>query len=570
MIRRTQAAFAAALLAPLAWAAVTTSPVASVEAQSSRLPACIEGMLGPNCPALFDLTGDGPSADDTPIIPRSSNLRAVSVDITVPTPYDACGPTSRTIQGSAPNAQGVFMTYSRPDKFGRTQIVTLQDLDPNGSPNKFHFEQQFPGVVPFVSGRGDLTLMDMDSDGVKETLKLLGASGAGNPLNLTLQTVLEDADRNGTPDYASLPWAALGAAGHGIINPDNCLPANNPLKNAPQIYVPMMGGKFIFDLDGNGVADSFAPQSVPFTDPNSPSWVLNIVKTGPGDATVFSQPAGISCPPGCRAADGRFSARNTVTLKVTPEGSQVAWSGDPECTPKPGKTNPEIDLTKPTTCSVNILSGGGGGFPSAPVLSALLDEFNVTLSWPRSRAAFNVPGHAPASSYTVKAGNASGVYPFVFPLGDVTTFAGAGSAATWFVVVTAVNSVGETTSNEVTFSLPAAPCKAAPNAPTGLSASVTGGSVTLDWTSPASGCPATSYTVKAGPSSGTYPLIFPLGNTTTVSGNGSGQIFAVVVANNAGGSSPNSNETNFTFALTAPPSLTNRTSPTNGHLTLEQ
>ena len=85
---------------------------------------------------------------------------------------------------------------------------------------------------------------------------------------------------------------------------------------------------------------------------------------------------------------------------------------------------------------------------------------------------------------------------------------------------------------------------AAPNAPTNLAAIVNGNAVTLTWTAPATGTPATSYVVVASLSPGGTPIAgFPLQNTTlAVSGVPNGVYYVRVIAANAEGASGPSNE----------------------------
>lgn len=85
---------------------------------------------------------------------------------------------------------------------------------------------------------------------------------------------------------------------------------------------------------------------------------------------------------------------------------------------------------------------------------------------------------------------------------------------------------------------------AAPNPPTNLAAIVTGNAVTLTWTAPTTGTPATSYVVVASLSPGGTPIAgFPVQNTTlAVSGVPNGVYYVRVIAANAEGASGLSNE----------------------------
>jgi hypothetical protein len=82
---------------------------------------------------------------------------------------------------------------------------------------------------------------------------------------------------------------------------------------------------------------------------------------------------------------------------------------------------------------------------------------------------------------------------------------------------------------------------AVPTAPANLVSSVNGQAVTLTWT--AAGNAATNYIVQAGFAPGQTAAAFSVGNTTTVTASaGPGTYFVRVVAMNAEGASPPSNE----------------------------
>jgi predicted phage tail protein len=105
----------------------------------------------------------------------------------------------------------------------------------------------------------------------------------------------------------------------------------------------------------------------------------------------------------------------------------------------------------------------------------------------------------------------------------------------------------------------------APGAPTGLTATASGSSVTLTWSAPTSGDPAQSYTIEAGSTSGASNLAnFATGNTATrfsTSGVPNGTYFVRVRASNSVGVSSASNEATL---VVGPPACT--AAPTPGTL----
>jgi predicted phage tail protein len=86
----------------------------------------------------------------------------------------------------------------------------------------------------------------------------------------------------------------------------------------------------------------------------------------------------------------------------------------------------------------------------------------------------------------------------------------------------------------------------APTAPSGLTATASGSTVTLTWLAPTGTDPATSYTIEAGSAPGLVNLAtFPTGNSATsytTSGVGAGTYYVRVRATNSSGASAASNE----------------------------
>lgn len=182
--------------------------------------------------------------------------------------------------------------------------------------------------------------------------------------------------------------------------------------------------------------------------------------------------------------------------------------------------------------------------PKAPTdLSAEVSGLFVTLTWNAPAPLFAPPTRAAATAYSLEAGSASGLTDvLVQPLGNVTTFSAPGAAGTFFVAVRGVNGVGPgPRSNEVIVTLPGGgppPCGAAPDAPTGVTPSISGSTVRLDWNASA-GCAATSYLVEAGSVQGANDLAsLDTGSATplfSVAGVPSGTYFVRVHGRNVSG-----------------------------------
>jgi len=124
---------------------------------------------------------------------------------------------------------------------------------------------------------------------------------------------------------------------------------------------------------------------------------------------------------------------------------------------------------------------------------------------------------------------------------------------TYFVRIRATNGDGTgPPSNEETV-VGGAPCNEPPNAPGPLIGSPPGPTFTLTWSPPIGGCPATSFVVRAGFSSGQVDYNANVGTNTSLSGTAATGIYYVrVVAVNAAGEGPPSNEVRIEITCAEP------------------
>ncbi len=177
--------------------------------------------------------------------------------------------------------------------------------------------------------------------------------------------------------------------------------------------------------------------------------------------------------------------------------------------------------------------------PAAPrALTAGVSAFAATVSWLSDGS---------AETFVVEAGSSSGATDVgIFPVGTATSASGTLGAGRYFVRVKGVSDAGVSpASSEVILDVP--PTSTAPDAPAGLSATVTAGVVTLRWQ--AAGGNAASYVIEAGSAPGLANLaVLPTGHldTTFVTPAPSGTYFVRVRATNAFGSSAGSNEITVT------------------------
>ncbi len=198
--------------------------------------------------------------------------------------------------------------------------------------------------------------------------------------------------------------------------------------------------------------------------------------------------------------------------------------------------------------------------PSSPTnLAATAGNGQVSLTWSASSG---------ATTYNVKRATVSGgPYTTVAsPATNSFTNTGLTNGTTYFYVVTAVNTAGESgNSNEAS----ATPFLAIPPAPTNLTAAAGNGQVVLSWSASTG---ATSYNVKrATVNGGPYTTVAsPTTNGYTNTGLANGTTyFYVVTAVNASGESGNSNQASATPNLAIPPIPLNLTATAgNGQVVL--
>jgi hypothetical protein len=164
---------------------------------------------------------------------------------------------------------------------------------------------------------------------------------------------------------------------------------------------------------------------------------------------------------------------------------------------------------------VGRVATAGAVAPGAPgALTATSNGSSVTLTW-------SAPASGdPVVTYVIEAGSASGLANLAnfATASTATTFSTSGVPnGTYYVRIRAQNTAGTSAaSNEATLVVGGSACASAPNAPSGLTSTVSGSTVTLAWTAPSGGCAPTTYGIEAGSASGKSDLAIVLtGNTST-------------------------------------------------------
>ncbi len=287
-----------------------------------------------------------------------------------------------------------------------------------------------------------------------------------------------------------------------------------------------------------------ATPTAPLTAPSAPT--LNGATAGNGSVTLaWSAPTsnGGSAITGYKVYRATSSGGETL---LTTLGNVTSWTDT-------GASNGTTYYYK-----VTALNAVGEGIasneksatpfavaPSAPTLnSATPGTDTVALAW----SAPGSNGGSAITGYRIYRGTSSGGETLLTTLGNVTSWTDSGltSGTTYYYMVTALNSAGESVASNERSATPTA-AATVPGAPTLTGASVGKHGVALTWKAPASngGSAITQYRVYRATTSGGETLIATLGNVTswTDSGASSGTtLYYEVTAVNAVGESARSNE----------------------------
>jgi hypothetical protein len=251
------------------------------------------------------------------------------------------------------------------------------------------------------------------------------------------------------------------------------------------------------------------------------------VPAGGGSGTVT-----VSTTPACSWTALSDSTWLTVSSGMGTGSGTVSWT----VAPNTGAARTGMLIVAGQIVTVSQSAAAGSGVPVPSNLTATVVDARVTLSW--------VPASVPGvTGYLIEAGSGTGLANIVtLAVGTSSQFvASAVPPGTYFVRVRALTgSAQSAASNEVRFVV------GLPGAPSQLTATVSGFTVTLQWIAPDSGGPPTTYVVQAGSASGQSNLAsVPIGGNQTalVATNVAvGRYFVRVSAVNAFGSSAASNE----------------------------
>jgi hypothetical protein len=259
------------------------------------------------------------------------------------------------------------------------------------------------------------------------------------------------------------------------------------------------------------------------TAPPSPvlGYILDVGLT-PG-TTAFSSPLGNVLAFATTAPDGVYFVRVRAVTGAGPSGPSN-----------------EVQLVT-----------GQAGPPLAPAtFTAAAAGLTLSAQWTEN------PLGPVITSYVLRAGSAPGLANLgTVPFAATTrSFAANVPSGTYYLRLHAANAAGlGPPSTEVVVVVSPGVC-APPGAPSGLVAAPVAGGVGLAWNPPATGGPPTGYRLDVGTSSGATNLgAVPVGLVTSLAAPApAGTYFVRVVALNACGASPPSNQVSFTVPLAIP------------------
>jgi hypothetical protein len=350
-------------------------------------------------------------------------------------------------------------------------------------------------------------------------------------------------------DPEGAPLAYTWAYGDGAYGSG---PASSHVYAAPGLYSATLAVS-----DGEHVVTS-GPIAVGVAAPGLPAVHIDDVSVleGQSGTTAFTFTVSLSAPSGGPVTVGYATSDGTATAgpDYVPASGTVSFA--PGVVSRPVTVSVVGDTTvEPTETFAVVLSGAAGAALGRSVGTATVVNDDVppplaardlAATIARSVVHFTwQPPLMPAAivGYQLEAGFAPGEAVLSLPLGLATSFATAAPDGVYYVRVRTVTGGGlGPASNELRIAVGAA---APPLAPVGLLASVQGTAVTLEWRESPHGSAPLGYHLHAGSAPGASNLgVVPLAAETrrlSVSVP-PGTYYARVVAVNAAGPSPPSNE----------------------------
>jgi hypothetical protein len=240
--------------------------------------------------------------------------------------------------------------------------------------------------------------------------------------------------------------------------------------------------------------------------------------------------------PGCRYAATSSQSFVTITAGAGTAPGNVSFTVGPN---PGGARTATIEVAGDVVAIAQ--AGWGAGAPAAPGAPVVTGSSQmVTFTWTPPAT-----GGQPASYTLVARHSCGGPILVTLPVGAANSFTTTAPNGTFCVSAQATNGAGTGPESPGTsFSVPIVPPP--PGTATSLAHSVTGTTVSFNWTAPSAGGAVAQYLLLASVTPGGGPIAtLPVSGSLTsvqVTGVPPGTYFVRIVATNAGGSSPASNE----------------------------
>ena len=383
-------------------------------------------------------------------------------------------------------------------------------------------------ILPILEAGGVDLMLTGHSHNYERSYFINGHYGSSSTFNSTMKLNGGSGREDGTGSYTKpgnlaanqgAVYVVAGNGGHVTNWTGGSTAEFNPTPHPAMFYSALHLGSLVLDINGNRLDAKMIRETGAIDDyftivKSVPNALPTVQITSPAEGASFTAPATIAVTANASDTDGTvtqvdFYANNTLIGTVTTPPFQVTWEnvGRGSYALTAAATDNLGATTTSAAVNITVNDPPPTEPPAAPVgLTATAGNGQVALTW---------SGSSGATGYSVKRAEVSGG-PYVALVSGITatnyTDTSVNNGTTYYYVVTASNSVGESgNSNEVS-ALPTAPITI-PSAPTGLSATAFSRSrVDLRWTDTATN--ESGYRVERSTNGSTFTQIATPGADT--------------------------------------------------------